>query len=275
MYNFKKLDKPAAGAGAPSTGSRFAYLAHIPDLVSFPDTDENNVLLTGQPVFKEGKGLVPIYITPSGREYSYETEGEQDARGHKVKFVGSHPGTELEALEFARNMSDEEFVVFIPGCQSSDPVKVLGRPCEPLIFKSSHKSGSDGTKFEFTFEQEIAGKNIYMLYNGVLNTAEQNWATVDFTGALTDLAPVQKVATTAAAQPLSVTSLDDLTASQVTFVGQESDPAKAGTISEDLTTPVLILLKDGVQWKALAGASITFEVFRSGANTILIERWRK
>ena len=56
-YTLKKLDKPTAGSGAPSTGSRFAYLAWDKDLVSFPDTDENNVMLTGQPVFKDGKGL--------------------------------------------------------------------------------------------------------------------------------------------------------------------------------------------------------------------------
>lgn len=275
MFTPKKIDKPAAGSGAPKTGSRFAYLAWIPELVSFPETDTNNVLLTGQPVFKDGKGLIPIYITPTSREDDFETEGEKDARGFKVKFVGTHPGTELEALEFSRNMLDEDFVIFIPGCKSSDPTKVLGRPCEPLTFKSSHKNSKDGSKFTFTFEQEIPGQNNFMLYNGPLVTAEQAWATVDFTNDLIDLGAVQKVATTAATEALTITSLDDIAVPQVTFVGQESDPTKAGTISEDVTAPIMVLLKDGIQWKALSGSSITFEVFKSGANTVLIERWRK
>lgn len=273
-YKLKKLDKPTSGSGAPSTGSRFAYLAWTQDLVSFPDTDDKNVLLTGQPVFKDGKGLIPIYITTSSREYSYETQGDQDARSFKVKFVGSHPGTELEALEFARNMLDEEFIIFIPGCQSTDSVKVLGRPCEPLIFKSSHKGGKDGNKFEFTFEQEVGGKNVYMLYNGALPLEESNWATVDFSDPLMALSSVQKVATTATAEALEITSLERIAEKQVTFVGQETNPTKAGTISEDTTGPVMILLKDGLQWKAVKNSTITFEVFLSGSVTVLIERWR-
>ena len=273
-YTFKKLDRPAAGAGAPSTGSRYAYLAWTQDLVSFPDTDDKNVLLTGEPVFKDGKGLIPVYITTGSREFSSETQGDQDARSFKLKFTGTHPGTELEALEFAQNMLDEEFIIFIPGCQSSDPVKVLGRPCAPLIFKSSHKGGKDGSKFEFTFEQEVGGKNTYMIYHGALNTAEANYASVDFTAPLTELSAVQKVTTTAAAQPLDITSLDGLAEKQVTFIGQETDPAKAGTISSDTTAPVMILLKNDLQWKAVAGATITFEVIVSGAITVLVERWR-
>ncbi|MEC5156650.1 hypothetical protein [Chryseobacterium sp. MP_3.2] len=274
MYQFRKVDRPASGAGAPNVGSRFAYLAWTQDLVSFPDTDDNNVLLTGQPVFKDGKGLVPIYITTSSREFSYETIGDQDARSFKVKFMGTHPGTELEALEYARNMTDEEFIIFIPGCQSTDPVKVLGRPCEPLIFKSSHKGGKDGSKFEFIFEQEVGGKNTYMVYYGPLVLQDTVYAVVDFTTALTALSPVQKVATTATTQPLDITSLVGITTKQVTFIGQEADPVKAGTISEDTTGPIMILLIGGLQWKALQGSTITFEVFVSGSITVLIERWR-
>lgn len=273
-YILKKVDKPTAGSGAPNTGSRFAHLALVKDLVSFPDTDDNNVMLTGQPVFKDGKGLVSVYITTSSREFSYETQGDQDARSFKVKFMGTHPGTEREGLEFARNMMDEEFIIFIPGCQSTDMVKVLGRPCEPLIFKSSHKGGKDGSKFEFTFEQEVGGKNTYMLYDGPLVLQETVYSTVDFTDAQTALTAVQKVATTVASQPLAITSLTEITEKQVTFIGQEVNPAIAGTISEDTTAPVMILLKGGLQWKAVLNSTITFEVFETGSVTVLIERWR-
>lgn len=274
MYKLKKLDRPSSGAGAPTVGSRFAYLAAVEDLISFPDTDANNVLLQGQPVFKENTGLIPVYITTSSREYSYESQGEEDARSHKVKFIGSHPGTELEALEFAQNNLDKDFIIFIPGCQSSDPIRVLGRPCAPLKFKSSHKSGKDGSKFDFTFEQEVGSKYIYFMYNGPLQTAEMMYAQLDFTTAVTALNEVQWVKNTAATQPLVITSLNDITAKQVTFLGQESDTAKAGTISEDTTAPIMVLLKGGVQWKSLDGSSITFGVFQTGAGIALIERWR-
>ena len=91
---------------------------------------------------------------------------------------------------------------------------------------------------------------------------------------MTALSPVQKVATTATAEALEITSLERISEKQVTFVGQETDPTKAGTISEDTTGPVMILLKDGLQWKAVQNSTITFEVFLSGSVTVLIERWR-
>jgi len=274
MYSLRKLNKPSAGTGAPSSAGRFAYLALVEDLVSFPNTDENGVLLVGQPVFKEGKGLVPVYITSSSQEYSYESQGEQDSRSHKVKFIGTHPGDEKEALEFSVNNLDKEFIVFLPGCQSSDQTKVLGRPCAPLIFKSNHKGGKDGKKFEFTFEQEIGSKYVYFLYNGPIITQEQAYTEADFTNAVTGLSAVQKVKLTAAAEPLEITSLNDLTETQVTFIGQESVVSKAGTISEDLVGEVMILTKDGLQWKAVANSTITFEVYSTSSKIVLIERWR-
>ncbi|KFF26867.1 DUF1398 domain-containing protein [Chryseobacterium vrystaatense] len=274
-YTLKKLIKPSAGAGAPTTGNRFAFLLPVDNAVSFPDTDANNVMLNGQPVYKEGTALVPIYITNSSQEYSYESQGDQDARSHKVKFIGTHPGTEREALEFAQNNLDKEFIIFIPGCQSTDNVKVLGRPCAPLIFKSNHKSGKDGSKFEFTFEQEIGSKYIYFLYNGPLVTQDMVYTEVDFTTALTGLSVVQKVKNTVAAQALKITSLEGNQQNQVTFIGQEKDAAKAGTISEDLAgLKVMIITKDGLQWKAIEGSTITFEVYSTASKIVLIERWR-
>lgn len=274
MYTFKKLDRPAAGAGAPSIGAKFAYLALVDDLVSFPDTDENNVRLLGEPVFKDGKGLTPVYMTSSTKAITSEVQGDEDAESFKLKFVAAHPGSELEALEFVRNMMGKDFIIFIPGCKTSDPVTVMGRPCEPLKFKSSHKSDKDGKKFEFTFEQPVGGQNTYMLYFGSLRTLETAYAEVDFATALTTLSNVQKVEATGTASPLNITSLDGLTEKQVTFIGQEADPSKAGTIAEDLTGPVIILLKDGVQWKAVENATISFEVYPTSAGVALIERWR-
>ncbi|VEH19672.1 Uncharacterised protein [Chryseobacterium nakagawai] len=274
-YTLKKLSKPAAGAGAPTTGNKYAYLVPVDDLVSHPNPDGNNVLLVGQPVFKENKGMIPIYITNSSQEFSYESQGEQDARSHKVKFIGTHPGTELEALEFAQNNLDKEFIVYIPGCNSNDQKKVLGRPCAPLIFRSNHKGGKDGSKFEFTFEQEVGSKYVYFLYDGPLMPQEQLYSEVDFTTALTSLQTVQKVKTTATTQALKISSLDNVTATQITFIGQEKDNAKAGTISTDLAgANFLIITKDGLQWKAIDGSTITFEIYHAGSKVILLERWR-
>ncbi len=271
-YTLKKLEK--AGTGAASPGGRFAYIALVDDLVSFPNTDDNGVVLQGQPVYKEGKSAIAVYLTSSTKEFSYESQGEEDARTHKLKFVGSHPGTEQEALEFALNNLDKDFVVFIPGCQANDPVKVLGRPCAPLKFKSSHKSGKDGQKFEFTFEQEIGSKYVYFIFNGPIQSEPLVSAEVDFTTPVTSLAEVQKVKVLAVTKALEFGALSGLTAKQVTFLGQEENVTKAGTISEDLTAPIFVITKGGLPWKAVKGSTITFEVYETGSTIALIERWR-
>jgi hypothetical protein len=271
-YTLKKLEK--AGTGAASPGGRFAYIALVDDLLSFPNTDDKGVVLQGQPVYKEGKSAVAIYLTSSTKEFSYESQGEEDARTHKLKFVGSHPGTEQEALEFALNNLDKDFIVFIPGCQSNEPVKVLGRPCAPLKFKSSHKSGKDGQKFEFTFEQETGSKYVYFIFNGPIQSEPIISAEVDFSTPVTSLVEVQKVKNLAASDSLEFGALANLTAKQVTFLGQEENVSKACTISEDLTAPVLVLTNGGLPWTAVKGSAITFEVYETGATIALIERWR-
>ncbi len=166
-YTLKPVNKPAAGAGAPGAKPRYAYIALVDDILSFPTLDETGVELDGDITMKTGKNMVPIYITPKSQEYSYETTGDQDARSHKLKFQGTHPGSEKEALEFATNQLDQDFIVIIPACEG-DTTKVLGRPCNPLVFRSSHKSDSDNTKFEFIFEQEVGSKYTYFIYTGAL-----------------------------------------------------------------------------------------------------------
>lgn len=162
---FKILNK-VFGSGSAPARDRFAFLALVKDIDSFPKTDSLGVLLLDDIKMKENCGMMQIYLTASTQEYSYETVGESDSKSFKVKFIGSHPGTEQQALEFATNFTEEEFVVLIPQCNKG--IKVLGSPDSPLIFTSSHKSVKDSEKFNFVFEQEIGSEHIYLMYDGII-----------------------------------------------------------------------------------------------------------
>lgn len=163
---FLKLDKKK-GSGGPSIKSRFAYLILIDDIASFPVTNEKGVRLVGDIVLKDECTMMPLYLTNSSQEFSYETLGDDDEKNYKVKFSGNHPGTELEALEFAKNMIEQPYLVLIPGCNTSETWKLLGEIDNPLIFTSSHKASKDGSKFTFNFEQRIGSEFIYFSYGGV------------------------------------------------------------------------------------------------------------
>ena len=158
--------KKINGSGSTAPKNKFAYLAHINDIESFPKADHKGVALIDDIVMKDKTGMAQIYITPAAQEYSYETIGDSDSKSFKLKFIGTHPGTEVEALEFVKNYLEEDFVILIPSCEIG--LKVLGTPDAPLRFTSSHKSDKESQKFAFTFEQEIGTENVYQLYTGLV-----------------------------------------------------------------------------------------------------------
>lgn len=162
---FKILNK-VFGSGSAPDRDRFAFLALVKDIEYFPKTDSLGVLLLDDIKMKENCGMMQIYLTTSSQEYSYDIVGESDSKSFKIKFNGTHPGTEQQALEFAANFLEEEFIVLIPRCEKG--IKVLGSPDSPLIFTSSHKSVKDSEKFNFVFEQEVGSELIYMLYDGII-----------------------------------------------------------------------------------------------------------
>ncbi|KFF26878.1 hypothetical protein [Chryseobacterium vrystaatense] len=152
--------------GSAPLRRRFAYLASVNDIKKFPVADHRGIALIDDIIMKENTGMIQIYLTTSSQEYSYETIGDPDSKNFKVKFNGTHPGTEQEALEFSKNYLEEGFVVLIPSCDKG--VKVLGSPDAPLVFTSSHKSEKAGEKFNFVFEQEIGSDTVYQLYIGLI-----------------------------------------------------------------------------------------------------------
>ena len=168
---FLKLDKKK-GSGGPSIKSRFAYLLFIDDIDLFPTINEKGVRLEGDIVLKEDCTMMPLYLTSTSQEFSYDTLGDDDEKSYLVKFSGNHPGTELEALEFAKNMIEQPFLVLIPSCNESEPWKLLGEISNPLIFTSSHKAGKDSSKFTFNFEQRIGSEFIYFSYGGIVETVD-------------------------------------------------------------------------------------------------------
>lgn len=158
MRLIKAIDKQSSGA---PTQAKFAYLFRADDITYWFPPDAGGVKLNYAPRIIKDAFVYRLYITPKSQEFSYDTVGDPDSGGFITKFSGTHPGCMLSALEFSKNFLHQGFIVMIPQCD--DMTIVLGTPENPLVFSSSHKSGSDGRKFTFNFAQEIDSEEIYML----------------------------------------------------------------------------------------------------------------
>lgn len=264
----KIIDKARAGVGAPGKRSRFAYLYYSDDVEYFPPTDSTEVVLLGDILLKPGATVIKLYITNTSQEYSFESAGEKDNRAFRVRFIGTHPGTELEALEFSKKNHDMDFIVLIPEGLSSNNAKILGTPDAPLTFKVSHKNNKDGSKYDMIFEQEMPSEDVYLHYTGSLST-EGNISSWDPELGNLPEPGVYKI------KSLSDLMFTDGSVSGFTQPGQRiillgDDSTMGGFMT--LVTGTKIILRKNEPWKSFKGSSIILESFvSSDFQTKLIE----
>lgn len=255
----KVLDKKRVGTGGPGKKSKFAYAYLADDIIYFPPTDTTEIVMVGDIILKPGSTVTKLYVTISSQEYSFETIGEKDNRAFKVKFIGTHPGTEIEALEFAKKNQDLDFIIIIPEGVNTDKAKVLGTPNCPLSFRSSHKSGKEGSKFELTFEQEVPSEDVYLHYTGSLNAEGSIITWNPSTGNL----PPEGIYNIASGSDVMFTdgSVSDFAVSgkRITLIG--NDNAMGGFMT--LVTGTKIILRKNEPWMSIKGSSIVLESYVS------------
>lgn len=264
----KILDKGRVGVGAPGKRSRFAYLYYADDIVYFPPVDSTEVVLLGDILLKAGATVVKLYVTNTSQEYAFDSVGDKDNRAFKVRFIGTHPGTELEALEFSKKNHDLDFIVAIPEGVSSINAKVLGTPDAPLTFKVSHKNNKEGSKYDMTFEQEMPSDDVYLHYTGNL-FAEGNVSEWNPDNGNLPPAGVYKVK---ASSDLMFTdgSVSDYSESGKRIILMGDDTAMGGYMT--MVTGTKIILRKNEPWKSIKGSSIILESFvTSDFQTKLIE----
>lgn len=267
----KILDRPRTGAGSPKKRSRYAYLYPVEDIVYFPPTDNTEIVLIGDILLKPGASAFKIYVTNTSQEYSYEATGEKDNRGFRVKFVGTHPGSEIEALEFSKKHLDRDYIVILPENYEESRSKVLGTMFAPLTFKSSHKSSKEGNKFDLSFEQEVSSDDVYLHYEGKLVEEGE----VDSWNSLMENLPEPGVYYVNQGSDFMFTdgsvSDYDQAGSRITLIGQDNPMTGYLTI----ITGTKILLRKNIPWKSVRGSKIILESYVSGDGQIkLIEIFR-
>lgn len=276
-----KLLKPAtAGAGAPKfNNDKLVWLIPAALVDVFPDTDDKGVRLQGNIVLQNNAFAIPMYATGSTKDYAADVQGEDDAENFKLTFKANHPGDEVQATEFAVNYLGEGFIIVFDKCKSNGTRKLLGSDCHPLKLKPGFKGNKDKTGFEFSFEQSTGSRSMHFEYAGSVITEEslapsQASTAIKFLEENVNLVKIN-VGTTASVA--AITTVGKNTGDIVTLLGQDTDAAKAATLSSAniaTATGVVVLLKDGVAWKSLADSTISFMVFKTNTHTFLQETYR-
>lgn len=277
-------NRPKAGSGAPSfNNDRPVHIIYVDDLEpnGYPQTDEKGVRTISDFVFKPGKYADKAYFTGSSKDYTADVDGDADAERFKLKVVANRPGDETEATEYAVNNLGRPFILVAGKCEMGAKSKIIGDICAPLYLKPSFQANNDKTGFVFTYEQSSGSRNMHRDYSGTLPT-EDNLRPTQAATAIQFLSTnvnSVSIAVGTAASTAKVTSVTKGIGEIVTLVGQDLDPSKAATLASTLpaevaTESVIVLLKNGVAWTSVSGATISFRIHKDATKTYLIETSR-
>ena len=269
MYTKIKLNKPSGISSGSGSGKNKVVIVDADDVLVFPPRDGNGVVMVGNFVMKTGAKMYEFYTTKSKGEAPVESDGDEDSVTIKQMFNAQHPGNTKEVKEFVQNWLGKSVYILHSSCQD-DFTEVMGTPCAPLQLKPSKTDTNDARFWALKFEAFAKSAFVPGHYQGDIIEA----APVAVADA-TDIDLVQadgsqyKLPATATTTVVGITSNDFDHGKFVTLIG--GGGATPATLSNDVTGPLMTVLKSGTTWTALEGAVIQFQVFKAGATTLLME----
>lgn len=269
MYIPVSVPRPQGiSPGAATSKNPNVTMFRAEDVLAFPTRDQNGINMIGDYVLKSGAKMLKIYMTPSSIQNSYESSGEEDAISIKQKFEGHHPGDDLPIMEFLQNNYGQGFIILMDQCDTTAK-KVYGTRCTPLTLKASGKSDKDTNVQMLMFEAFSSSKHLPGTYNGS-TVFDAPFAVVSATAIAASPANgnYYKLPQTTAATSIAfaTNTLDDR--QNLTLIGA------GGAVAATLAASATVVLVGSVNWVALENATITFQVVKAGATTILVEQSR-
>lgn len=272
----KSVPKPARrSAGAPTPKEPNLTAIRSSDILAWPAIGAGGVVLNGNFILKDGFEMLQIYLTSSKQAGSGESEGDEDAVGITQKFEGSHPGNSVEIREFVNGALGEDWILIAGTCRD-DNKTVYGTHCSPMKMKPAFQDDNDGTMWNVVFEQTQRTDQVPYNYTGSLSF-DAPVTVVPETIALTvaNRYRYQLEASTIAATAVEFASNELAHGEVVSLIGGGgSDPAVL-TSGPGTTEPSIdVILAEASDWTALKNATISFQVFKAGATTYLIEQTR-
>lgn len=276
MYIPVTVNRPAgASLGAPAPQEPNVTIVALEDILYFPQRDSKGVLMVGNFAMKPGAKMIQFYQTAVKAKASMESEGDGDSITVKHKFETEVPGDQLEMNELLANWMGVDAIVIYGSCVDAYR-QVVGTKCAPVKLKLSSQDDNEARKKMLVFEQEAKSRYVLGRYTGSLSLATNYAVAVDDI----DLVPlVVANGPTIQLPELAVTAVIGFNpdgnniphGGMVTLIG--GGGAGPATLASTAVVPgaYVVLLRSAQTWVALKNATITLQVFMSGANVYLIE----
>jgi hypothetical protein len=259
MYAKVNVAKPGDNKGVGGDKKDKIIIFDWDDVKTNPSRDESGIVIAGNLVMNDGAYAVTVYATQSTVKAGADSEGDPDAKGIIQNVEFDHPGDSVEIREFRANWMNKNIGIIVERC-SSTKKNLYGTPCSPLqmVFKS--EDDKDKNKTTFTFKSTQKGPDVAdylgtVTFSAVTGTVAANATSVDLAAGQGEY----QLTTGSAAIATITTCTNPVSGGKYTFLGSGGTyPSKiAGTD---------FVLSNGTEWSAIAGARITFQAFKSGAN---------
>lgn len=259
-YTKVNISKPGDNMGVGGNKKDKIILFDFDDVQTWPARDANGIVIDGDIVFKEGAYMITLYATQHTIKANPKSEGDPDNKGVMQSLSFDHPGDEQAILEFRTNWMNKNIGAIVQRC-STNRQNLYGNPCAPLQMKYEATDDKDKNSTTFTLETAQKGPDV-AIYNGTI-TYDTVTATVDADETDIDLTngSGRYQLTDGSSAAATIATMSNATDGlNFTLIGS------GGTYPSTITGGSF-LLKSGASWTALAGAEITFRVFKDGASS--------
>lgn len=261
--SYVKVDvtKPGDNRGVGGNKKGRIILFDVEDVLSGFARDADGVTLSGNLVFKPNAYMVSIYATQHTIKFGADAEGDPDAKGVIQSLEFSHPGSSVEIRAARQYWMNRNIGAIVESCDGSQTVQ-LGTPCAPLQLVFKAEDDKDKSTTVMTFKSTQKGPEIAE-YQGTLtmSTVVGNIPSDDTDIDLTPGSGNYQTFYGSAASVVLATMSNAAAGIVFTLLGVD------GPYPLSVVANSVFLLKNGTAWSGIAGATITFKVFKDGAAT--------
>lgn len=259
---YAKFDvlKPGNNAGKGSDIKGTAILFEWADVLSGYSRDDDGITISGNLVFKPGAFMQKLEFTKSTLKNTSKSDGDDDKRGIIQGCEFQHPGSAIDIRKFRSYWLNRDAGIIYDHCDPATDPDLYGSPCNPMQMNFEAEESKDSVHTQFTFATVGKGNDV-AIYKGT-NT----YSTVELVDA-----DVTAVDLTAGEGQYQLT--DNTIATEIVGFTNAVDKmvftllGSGGVNPASITAAGVMALQAGASWSGVAGATITFRVFKDGAAT--------
>lgn len=260
IYAKFDVKKPSSNAGRGSDIIGTAIVFEWDDVLSGFERDDDEITIPGNLVFKPGAIMQKIDFTKSTLKNTTKSDGDDDKKGIIQGCEFQHPGKDIEIRKFRNYYLNKDIGIIYDHCNPATDPDLYGTKCNPLQMNFEGEESKDTIHTQFNFNSTGKGADV-AAYKGT-NTFSA-----------VELVPADAVSIDLAAGDGQYQLVDNAAPTVINAVANAVDKVvftllgSGGDNPASIAAGGIFTLQAGAAWSGVAGATITFKVFKDGAAT--------